>query len=122
MICCWKGALVPPDGFISTARSTQSSAVPSVHEKLVTVLAVSGPFVLDAPESLGSVMFHCVVVEAPFVKQALFTSPTRSITQAFAFAFVTLSVARTELPPGFSFTTVLGRGSVLSAAKTNNTT
>src|SRR5207249_7865983 len=115
MICCWKGALVPPDGFISTARSFHASAVPSVQEKAVTVFAPSGPFLLDAPEfEEPATMFHCVVVDAPFVKPAPFPSPTTSITQAFAFAFVMLTVAGEVAPFALSFFAVVGMGVVWS--------
>src|SRR2546427_8740229 len=115
MICCWKGALVPPDGFISTARSFHASAVPSVQEKAVTVFATSGPLLLDAPEfEVPDIMFHCVVVDAPFVKPALFPSPTMSITQEFAFAFVMLTVAGEVTPFPLSFLAVVGMGVVWS--------
>src|SRR5438552_9999139 len=115
MICCWKGALVPPDGFISTARSFHASAVPRFQEKAVTVFAPSGPFLLDAPEfEVPATMFHCVVVDAPFVKPAPFPSPTTSMTQAFAFAFVMLTAAGEVAPFALSFFAVVGMGVVWS--------
>src|SRR5438094_551410 len=83
---------VPANGFISTATSFQASAFPSVQEKLVTVLAESGPFVLDAPVFPELITFHCVVVDAPFVKPWRSPDPTTSITQEFAFALSFLAV------------------------------
>src|SRR2546427_11302764 len=99
-------------GFISTARSFQLSAVPSVHEKLVTVLAESGPFLLDAPEFAEPAMLHCCVVDAPFVRPPPFELPATSLTQAFAFAFVMLTVAGEVVPPALSFLAVVGTGGV----------
>ena len=105
---------VPANGFISTATSFQASAFPSVQEKLVTVLAESGPFVLDAPEFPELITFHCVVVDAPFVKPWRSPDPTTSITQEFAFAFVMLTVAGEVAPFALSFLAVVGMGVVWS--------
>src|SRR5438552_11833215 len=73
----------PPAGFISKARSSQASADPSVHEKLVAVFAASGPLLLEAPESAEPLMLHCCVVDAPLASPWPFAAETTSMTHAF---------------------------------------
>jgi len=78
---------------------------------LVTVLGESGPVVLDAPAFvLPESKFHCVVVDAPFVKPPMCPDPTRSITHEFAFAFVMLTVAGEVRPFALSLVAVVGMG------------